>query len=156
MKSKILILDLDGVLITTPTWKADEMDSDGYSKFNNDCVENLNELLTIEDYDIWLSSTRRIVKTLDEFNLIFAHRKIKKPISGFLPEYEECKNRREEVERFINDSEIKEFLIIDDDKSLNGILKGYKEQLVLTELIKGFDGERLEFAKEKIKEHNKS
>lgn len=154
MNLKILILDIDGVLITTPSWKADEMDSDGYSKFNNDCVKNLNELLTYEDYDIWLSSTRRTVKTLDEFNLIFAHRKIKKSITGFLPDYKECKNRKEEVERFISESEIKEFLIIDDDKSLNGILEEYKERLVMTELIKGFDSEKLRFAKKLIKEHN--
>lgn len=83
MKSKILILDIDGVLITTPPWKADQMDTDGYSKFNHDCVENLNELLTIEDYNIWLSSTRRMVKTLDEFNSIFEHRKIKNQSQDF-------------------------------------------------------------------------
>lgn len=155
MNSKILILDIDGVLITTPTWKADEIDSDGYSKFNMKCVDNLNKLLSEFDFKIWLSSTRRTVKNLEEFNLIFAHRKIKKSIAGFLPDYKEAKNRKEEIERFINDLELKEFLIIDDDKSLNGIIDKYKERLVLTEFMKGFDNERLEFAQEKIKKHNK-
>ncbi len=64
-----LILDLDGVLITTPLWKADEMDSDGYSKFNQSCIDNLNELLSLADFDIWLSSTRRTVKSIEEFNV---------------------------------------------------------------------------------------
>jgi histidinol phosphatase-like enzyme len=41
----VLFLDLDGVLITTPAWKPDEIDSDGYSKFEQSCVDNLNQLL---------------------------------------------------------------------------------------------------------------
>jgi len=39
MNKTTLILDLDGVLITTPSWKADEMDADGYSKFNENCIK---------------------------------------------------------------------------------------------------------------------
>lgn len=56
MNKVLLILDLDGVLITTPTWKADEIDSDGYSKFSRNCVSNLNRLLATANFEIWLSS----------------------------------------------------------------------------------------------------
>jgi len=52
MRRITLILDLDGVLITTPIWKADEIDSDGYSKFNMNCVQNLNKLLIQSDFEI--------------------------------------------------------------------------------------------------------
>ena len=44
MKNAIL-LDLDGVLITTPNWKPDEIHCDGYSVFNKVAVANLNGLL---------------------------------------------------------------------------------------------------------------
>lgn len=125
----ILILDLDGVLITTPPWKADEMDADGYSSFNMNCVNNLNTLLSQADFEIWLSSTRRTVKTLQEFNQIFANRKIKKEIGGFLPHYPDCKSRKDEIEKFIEESNISNFLIIDDDKSLNEIHECYRENL---------------------------
>lgn len=145
-------MDLDGVLITTPIWKADEMDSDGYSKFNKDCVANLNSLLSKYDFDIWLSSTRRTVKTLAEFNKIFKNRNIESEIKGFLPEFPECKTRKDEIIRFIEEFEISDFLIIDDDKSLNGIDENHKEKLILTELQKGFDSVKLEVAIEKIKE----
>ncbi len=91
--NRVLILDLDGVLITNPPWKADRIHSDGYSEFNESCVENLNRLLTLAEFDIWLSSTRRTVKTLTEFNLIFKNRGIKKDIIGFIPEYPDCRNR---------------------------------------------------------------
>ncbi|MCH2195296.1 MAG: HAD domain-containing protein [Kordia sp.] len=132
-------------------WKADEIDVDGYSKFNMNCVDNLNKLLEQSDFEIWLSSTRRTVKTLTEFNQIFENRHIKKEIKGFLPEYQECNTRKDEIIQFIEEFKISDFLIIDDDKSLNGLNENYKEKLILTELQKGFDTEKFQLAIDKIK-----
>ena len=154
LNDKLLILDLDGVLITNPSWKADRIHSDGYSEFNESCVENLNRLLTLAEFDIWLSSTRRTVKTLTEFNLIFKNRGIKKDIIGFVPEYADCRNRKEEVLKFITEFKASDFLIIDDDKSLNGLESGIKESLILTELTKGFNSEKLKEANEKVKNYS--
>lgn len=151
MTKSVLILDLDGVLITTPMWKADEIDSDGYSKFNEDCVTNLNKLLSKWEFEIWLSSTRRTIKTLTEFNQIFRNRNIKNEICGFLPEYQGCKTRKDEITRFLEEFKISDFLIIDDDKSLNGLDENHKKKLILTELQKGFDNEKFELAIEQIK-----
>lgn len=142
-----LILDLDGVLITTPPWKADEIDLDGYSKFNTACVSNLNILLSQANFEIVLSSTRRILKTLEEFNRIFAHRNITQSIKGFIPVYNTYQSRKEEIERFLTDSKIHDFIILDDDKSLNGLTKNRKQYLILTEFMKGFDKDKLEEAK---------
>ena len=152
--NNLLILDLDGVLITNPSWKADQIGSDGYSEFNASCAAHLNQLLALTEFDIWLSSTRRTVKTLNEFNLIFKNRGIKKEIVGFLPEYLDCKNRKEEILKFIAEFKVYDFLIIDDDKSLNGLENGLKEKLILTELMKGFNLEKLKEATEKIKNSN--
>ena len=147
-----MILDLDGVLITNPSWKADRIHSDGYSEFNESCVESLNQLLTLAEFDIWLSSTRRTVKTLTEFNLIFKNRGIKKDIVGFLPEYSDCKNRKEEILKFIAEFKPSDFLIIDDDKTLNGLENNIKDNLILTELAKGFNSDKLKEASGKISE----
>ncbi len=147
MKRITLILDLDGVLITTPIWKPDELDSiDQYSTFNEHCIDNLNVLLSTYSCNIWLSSTRRTVKTIDEFNVIFKNRNINTLITGFLPEYKACKTRREEIIRFIEENNISSFLIIDDDKSLNDLPLIYKEKLILTPYLKGFDAEKLKLA----------
>ncbi len=148
---KTLILDLDGVLITNPIWKADLMHSDGYSEFNEHCVSNLNRLLSFSEFEIWLSSTRRTVKTLNEFNIIFRNRGINQDISGFLPKYSTCDNRREEVLKFIDEFNVSNYLIIDDDKSLNSFEDKLKKNLILTELIRGFDINKLNEALEKIK-----
>lgn len=147
----ILVLDIDGVLITTPTWKSDSIDSDGYSAFNQNCVENLNNLLALDSFNIWLSSTRRTAKSLREFNDIFKNRGITGEIAGFLPEYPNCKNRKEEVLAFLKETKPSQFLIIDDDKSLNGLNNEFKKNLISTELTKGFNEEKLEEAINKIK-----
>ncbi len=146
-----LILDLDGVLIINPSWKADRIHRDGYSEFNESCVENLNQLFTFAEFDVWLSSTRRTAKTLTEFNLIFKNRGINNKIAGFLPNYTDCRNRKEEIVKFISEFELSDFLIIDDDKSLNGLENEIKSKLISTELTKGFNSEKLKEAIEKIK-----
>ena len=151
MKNPVLLLDLDGVLITTPPWKADEIHTDGYSAFNINCVNNLNVLLTELDFDIWLSSTRRTQKTITEFNRIFTNRGIIKPITGFVPVFQDCKNRIEELMRFLDENKISKFLIIDDDKSLNNLPDNMKQSLISTELLKGFDIEKLELSLQIIK-----
>ncbi len=143
MSKTILILDLDGVLITTPIWKSDEIHSDGYSDFNKSCVKNLNQLLDLKEFDIWLSSTRRTTKKITEFNLIFKNRGINNSIIGFLPEYPNCENRKEEILEFISEYKIVDYLIIDDDKSLNGLDNAIKNKLILTELMNGFNSEKL-------------
>ena len=48
----VILLDLDGVLITTPPWKQDELHDDGYSNFNYLAVDNLNKLLSIADAEL--------------------------------------------------------------------------------------------------------
>jgi len=68
-----------------------------------------------------------------------------------VPEYENCKTRKDEIAKFVNEFEISNFLIIDDDKSLNGLEEKHKENLIVTELQKGFDTEKLELAIRKIK-----
>ena len=151
MIRSVLILDLDGVLITNSLWQPDEIDSDGYSKFDENCVTNLNLLLNEYNFEIWLSSARRTAKTLEEFNLIFKARNILEPIRGFLPVYPECSTRKDEIETFIKESNTSNFLIIDDDKSLHKIDLKYKNNLVLTELYKGFDKECLRLAIEKTR-----
>ena len=145
-----LILDLDGVLITTPPWKPDEIMEDNYSKFNEECVKNLNSLLSLFPTSIWLSSTRRLNKTLEEFNQIFQTRKIKNSIEGFLPNNTDLKTRKQEVESFIKQNNLKNYLIIDDDKSLNELDSKIKKQLVQTTFLQGFNKEKLEESIKKL------
>jgi len=143
----LLLLDLDGVLITTPSWKSDEMDVDNYSKFDKKCVANLNELLRLKPFTIWLSSSRRKSMPLDEFNRIFRRRLIDQPITGYLDVDGAWISRKDEIENFLRVTDFKNFIALDDDTSLRGLSDAYRANWVETSLYKGFDNESLQKAK---------
>lgn len=139
----VVILDLDGVLINTPNWKPDKIHPDGYSDFDSNCVKNLNNLMNNVDAELWLSSTRRIGKSLSEFQTIFQNRNIVAPLIGFLPGKTHGIERIIEINSFLDHEPIKNFLIIDDDKSLNGLEQDRKLFWLQTELLIGFNDEKL-------------
>lgn len=142
MNSINLILDLDGVLITTPIWKKDEMHDDGYSDFNKKCVQNLNFLINKYPIKIYLSSTRKNVKSLEEFNSIFINRGVIQKIEDFLPNYN-FKTRKEEIEQFILETNLTNYIIIDDDKSTVNLPFSMKEKLIITQFHEGFTEQKL-------------
>ena len=145
-RKTVLFLDLDGVLITTPQWKQDELDADGYSKFDSKCVNHLNTLLGQQTFEIVLSSTGRRTKNIAVFNRIFSFRGIAKFIDRFLPEYDPIKSRSDELSKFIGDASFEEFIILDDDKSLNGASVEIRNKWVGTEQHRGFDSDKLQEA----------
>ncbi|AFM02597.1 hypothetical protein Fleli_0092 [Bernardetia litoralis DSM 6794] len=147
----IIILDLDGVLITTPTWKADEIDFDDYSKFNKKCVENFNILTENLDCELWISSTRRMNKTLKQFREIFSNRNIEQEIKGFLPVTDYQTPRIKEIESFLENKMIENYIILDDDSSLHNLKEESKKYWVQTNLLVGFSLEKVEEAKQIIK-----
>jgi len=142
----VIILDLDGVLITTPPWRRDEIESDGYSKFNSSAIEKFNMLTDGLDFEceLWLISDRRKGKTLEQLNLIFQNRKINKQLNGLVPVYGHM-SRKEELEKFINENEFDNFLLIDDDSSLESL--NDKCFWVKTKSLIGFGDEELNESK---------
>lgn len=147
--NNIIFLDLDGVLINTfPVWKKDELDEDGYSKFNEKLVANLNSVLNYNPkIKIVVSSSRRVGKDMDRLEEIFSFRGIKGKLIDKVPEPEGIYTSREkEISKYIEDNKVKDFLIIDDDKSLLDLSDRYINGLILTEYREGFNEECLEKA----------
>jgi len=135
--NNIILLDLDGVLITTAPWRSDEMHEDGYSNFNPICVENLNRIIKDTGYDIILSSARRVDVRIDKMNKYFQARGVDKLIKDYVPIYREANNRREEVEMFLEEYQPENYLILDDDKSLSGASEEIKKNWIQTSLMIG-------------------
>jgi len=135
----IVILDLDGVLIPTYPWKPDKIHEDGYSDFNSICVTNLNRILKDTGYDIVLSSTRRKRVDIDTMNEYFKNRGVLKPIKLYVPDYDDGKrlSRREEIERFLEEYQPENYLILDDDKSLSGASEEIKSNWIQTYMAIG-------------------
>lgn len=142
----VIILDLDGVLITTPSWRSDEFEIDGYSKFNSMAIDNFNMLTDGLNFDceLWLISDRRRGKNLEQFNEIFKNRNINKSINGLVPVYGYI-SRREELKNFFSENKIDNYVLIDDDNSLEGLKD--KSSWIKTKSLIGFGIEELKEAK---------
>lgn len=138
-----IFLDIDGVLITTPIWRADVLHEDGYSDFRQDCVQNFNELVQQLDARIIVTSSRRYTKTKEELTVIFQNRGIFTPVEALLPIYENANNRKEEITLFILQNLYAKYLILDDDLSLHELEPSIKQNCIITTYFKGFDREAL-------------
>ena len=88
-----------------------------------------------------LSSSRRRMTDLGAFNQIFKFRNIVTPISGFLPVIGETHlvSRKEEIESFVLDLPDESYIILDDDKTLNGLNATIKKRWVATAPLIGLD-----------------
>jgi hypothetical protein len=71
-----ILLDLDGVLITTPSWRAVEQHEDGFMKFNEEASRNLAELLSRTGAAVVLTTTHRITYPTNKWIDIFTNRGI--------------------------------------------------------------------------------
>lgn len=140
----VIILDLDGVLVTKPPWRMDELDVDGYSKFNEHAIANFNMLTDDLDFELWLISDRRRGKTLEQLNKIFKNRNINKQINGMVPIYGHI-TRLEEFKKFISENKFDNYLLIDDEISLEGL--DDKSSWVRTKPLIGFGEEELSESK---------
>lgn len=66
-----ILLDIDGVLETTPTWRQTEIHSDGFMKLNEKALENLSILHKRTNASIVLTTTHRIKYDEDKWKEIF-------------------------------------------------------------------------------------
>ncbi len=142
-----IILDLDGVLITTLPTQPEVLHADGYTDFNKDCVANFNALMSMTDAEVWLISMRRKTKTLAEMQAIFANRGIVAPLVGMVPVYAEGMKRNHETVRFIRQQNLEQYLIIDDNRVLRQLPRVMKNRLVQTNYAQGFNEEALQEAR---------
>ena len=146
----IILLDIDGVLETTPTWRQVEIHSDGFMKLNEKALENLSTLHKRTNASIVLTTTHRI--NYDETKWIEIFR-----LRGLNFETISKLNNKTEISQLLDrGTEIKEwvekkgegqnYVIIDDDQSINALPEYIKERWVATRPSIGFDKEALEKA----------
>jgi hypothetical protein len=136
----IVFLDIDGVLTTISSLKK-EMEI-GYDSciclFDERCVNHLNAFLKTTDSEIVLTSTWRLVYNKEELNNIFQSNGVLKiPID----QTKELGDRNLEIETYIAENEITEFIIFDDME-----LTCFPERFVKTDMKNGFTQEPLERA----------
>lgn len=135
----ILFLDIDGVMVHANPHKIVDLEDDGFYKFSINAINALNSF-DLTDFKVVLSSSHRFRFSVVEWKRIFQRRGINfNEISIIDYSLELRYSRKEEVENWIIEHGInpEDMLIIDDDKSLNGLREEYKRRLVLTNSYTG-------------------
>ncbi|WP_227430290.1 HAD domain-containing protein [Psychrobacter sp. I-STPA6b] len=116
-----ILLDFDGVMVTTPSWQAVEQADDGFMAFNSKCVQNLAHILAKTQADIVLTTTHRIHYDEVQWLKLFNNRGIvtnKITKVNQAQSFAELANRCDEVLQWVANNPDENFVIIDDDKSL--------------------------------------
>jgi len=137
----LIFLDIDGVMVPAKSWQRPEILEDGFVAFSSKAVQVLKEMLSQNtNASIMLTTSHKSRFSQSEWIEIFQRRGLNVNQLNSLVENTELLSRKEEILNWFNINEIQEdFIIIDDDKSLNDLPKFFKDRLVLTSSLVGLN-----------------
>jgi hypothetical protein len=128
-----LLLDIDGVMVPANSWRRPELLADGFVAFDPKAVKALNKILHYHDFEIVLSTSHKFKYSLNQWLDIFKTRNINLNKISRLPDNIDLSNRKIEIVNWLKSyGGHNDFIILDDDKSLNGLPLYLKERLVQT------------------------
>lgn len=133
----LIFLDIDGVMVPEKSWVSLPLLSDGFADFSESAVRVLQNLI-FEDTKIMLTTSHKSRFNQEEWKEIFNRRGIKVKHIKSLDGGHTGISRKDEILNWINVNKItEEFIIIDDDKSLNALPAFLKDRLILTSSMVG-------------------
>jgi ATP-dependent helicase/DNAse subunit B len=137
----LIFLDIDGVMVPAKSWQRPEILEDGFVAFSSKAVQVLKEVLSQNtNATIMLTTSHKSRFSHSEWKDIFQRRGLNVNQLKSLVENTELLSRKEELLNWFNTNEIQEdFIIIDDDKSLNDLPKFFKDRLILTSSLIGLN-----------------
>lgn len=153
----LLLLDIDGVMVPANSWKKPEFLNDGFPAFSQKATQALQKIISETSADIVLTTSHKSKYEIKEWESIFKNRNIQVNKINRLCENTNYLNRKEEIINWFDSNDIyKEFIIIDDDKSLNALPKFLKDRLVQTSGSVGLTNELADDALRIIKNEKNS
>ncbi len=142
-----LFLDIDGVMVPARGWKVPEFLSDGFPAFSNKASHALQQFLSAED-TVMLTTSHKANFSIEEWKAIFRNRGVNIEKLLTLPENTAHLSRFEELMNWFWENPVEEdFVIIDDDTSLNGLPALLKKNLIQTSPYIGLTEAHLEEAR---------
>ena len=143
-KEKYVFLDIDGVIMTFSSPQVvnhrEFMDNKNWSK---NAIKNIQKLIDKTDSRVVITSTYRKIKTKKEIQDRFHEMGLNIQVYDFTSVTPNLK-RGEDIEKYIKDNDVKDFVIIDDQK--HDFAKLFKNAVVKVQTNVGFDKENLETA----------
>jgi len=130
----LILLDIDGVMVPANSWRKPEFLEDGFPAFSSKAVGALNRIISETGASILLTTSHKSIYDLLQWSDIFNLRGIDANQIDRLSSNSLQSSRKDEILIWYSDkhSPDEEFVIIDDDKSLNGLPANIKDNLVLT------------------------
>ncbi|MFM9838355.1 MAG: HAD domain-containing protein [Cyclobacteriaceae bacterium] len=133
----LIFLDIDGVMVPATSWKAPQNLEDGIPMFTQRATDALKSLIS-NDTTIILITSHRTRFTSNQWKGIFERRGLKiDKLSSLEPNLDFKKRKDEILGWFTTHDIVDDFIIIDDDTSLNALPKDLKEHLILTSPLIG-------------------
>lgn len=143
----LFFLDIDGVMVPAKGWKSPELLNDGFPAFSSKATNTLKSLIS-DNVTVMLTTSHKSKFSIDEWKSIFKNRGIDIEKIASLPENFNNLSRKDEIVNWFNVNPVDEdFVIIDDDKSLNELPSLLKKNLVQTSSYIGLTDEHLEVIK---------
>lgn len=139
----VILLDLDGVLITTPAWRPVEVATDGFFCFNERATANLAYLLSETKAAIVLTTSHRINYPLTEWVSFFQARNLYPAAISKLNDRTTLPppgGRATEIAAWVAQSGASgNYVLLDDDLSLHDLPAAIKKRWVPTKPLIGLD-----------------
>jgi hypothetical protein len=144
----LILLDIDGVMVPANSWKKPEFHDDGFPMFNLRSVNALQKIISETGASLLLTTSHKSKYNIAQWRNIFKSRGIKAKHIHRLSSNSLQTSRKDEILNWHATIHIpnEEFVIIDDDKSLNELPIDIKDKLVLTSSSVGLTEEFAENA----------
>ncbi|RFM26438.1 HAD domain-containing protein [Deminuibacter soli] len=152
----LVFLDIDGVMVPAIGHRRPEVLADGFVAFSNKSARALDRLITEYDATVVLTTSHKSNYSIEEWEKIFKNRGIhSKKVKSIYPNKDHLSRKEEILNWFSLNNTEEDFVIIDDDKSLNGLPKDLKAHLILTSSYVGLTEEHLNDVKRIVASNKK-
>ena len=141
----LILLDIDGVMVPAKPWSPPPVLEDGFAMFDSKSVSALNSIIEKSNADILLTTSHKGRFSVNDWKSIFSKRGVS--INGIdrLHSDSATMSRLEEISNwFSTGQDVEDFVILDDDKSLNGLSNYLKTRLVLTKPFIGLNSSHVQ------------
>ena len=137
----LIFLDIDGVMAPAKSWQRPDILEDGFVDFSPKAVRVIQDLISQNaDSTIILTTSHKSRFSLSQWKIIFERRGLNVNKLESLNDNTDFQSRKVEILNWFDSNDIHEdFIIIDDDKSLNELPKIYKDRLILTSSLVGLN-----------------
>jgi len=137
----LIFLDIDGVMAPAKSWQRPDILEDGFVDFSSKAVSVLQDVLAQNaNSTIILTTSHKSRFSLSQWKIIFERRGLNVNKLESLNDNTDFQSRKVEILNWFDSNDIHEdFIIIDDDKSLNDLPTFYKDRLILTSSLVGLN-----------------